>query len=558
MKKRLFSIIALAFAVVMCFVGLVACKSSEEKPVEKGTTGLEFRIDKEVNEAYLVGIGDAVDTHIIIPSKHQGYTVTKIAAEAFFEEANIISVTIPNSVKKIEEEAFSSCLDLETVKFENNSNLEEMEDAVFASCEKLKTVDFGENSKLKEVGYQAFTGCEVLESVKLPVNLTVIEGSAFSACESLEEIDIPETLEHIKVSAFRGCKKLKQVTFKSTSQLKSIGDSAFYGCISLKNIEIPTSVISFGPSAFGNCSLLESIEIPSGVEYMAYSTFSGCTNLQYKLENGLMYLGNSENEYFYLWGLAASHMNTISTMTINSNCKIIGSYILDRYNPTSLTKVIIPSGVISISPFAFYRQSNLKTVEFEPNSKLQNLGGYAFSGCTSLESIEIPSSVKNIGYSVFDSCDKLKYTIEGNLKYLGNSQNKYLMLVDTTSNDITSASINSNCKVIGSYAFSSCTLLNSIIIPSNVVRINNSAFSGCSSLKTITIPSSVSMVGGSAFYNCKALTGIIFEDSDNWYRVKNETDFEMLINGEEKDVTDPVDNLAYFRIEYTYMWYKKA
>lgn len=46
----------------------------------------------------------------------------------------------------------------------------------------------------------------------------------------------------------------------------------------------------------------------------------------------------------------------------------------------------------------------------------------------------------------------------------------------------------SNCKIIGTYAFAYCTKLTSIVIPDSVVKIGTAVFSGCSSLKEMTIP----------------------------------------------------------------------
>ena len=196
---------------------------------------------------------------------------------------------------------------------------------------------------------------------------------------------------------------------------------------------------------------------------------------------------------------------------------------------SSLVSITIPNTVTSIGDEAFYCCSSLASVTFEGESQPTSIGRVAFDGCSSLVSITIPesvtsigdsafsrcdnlmsitipSSVVSIGYQVFDGCDNLNYTEYSNAKYLGNSSNPYLYLWETTNRDFTSCTINSNCKFIGSYAFSRCDNLMSITIPSSVVSIGDYAFDGCSSLESITIPNSVTSIGRYAFRECSNLT----------------------------------------------------
>ncbi|KAK8867187.1 hypothetical protein M9Y10_010163 [Tritrichomonas musculus] len=69
-------------------------------------------------------------------------------------------------------------------------------------------------------------------------------------------------------------------------------------------------------------------------------------------------------------------------------------------------------------------------------------------------------------------------------------------------------SIPSSVKQIGNSVFSDCSSLKQVIIPSSITQIGYSFFYNCSSLKQITIPSSVTQIGNYAFYNCSSLTQI--------------------------------------------------
>ena len=112
------------------------------------------------------------------------------------------------------------------------------------------------------------------------------------------------------------------------------------------------------------------------------------------------------------------------------------------------------------------------------------LGYAAFSDCSGLTSLTIPSSVTSIGEYAFEGCSGL-----------------------------TSLTIPSSVTSIGEYAFYGCSGLTSLTIPSNVTSIGESAFDGCSGLTSLTIPSSVTSIGYCAFLGCSGLTSFTIPSS---------------------------------------------
>ena len=138
---------------------------------------------------------------------------------------------------------------------------------------------------------------------------------------------------------------------------------------------------------------------------------------------------------------------------------------------------------------------------------------WAFADCTNLKNITIPDSLTSIDYSTFEGCTSLAYCNDNNGKYLGNSENPYLVLIDVIDTAASDFTISNATKVIGSEAFSNCTNLKSIIIPDSVTSIGNSAFKGCTNLKSITIPDSVASIGSFAFEDCTSLKSITLPDS---------------------------------------------
>ncbi|MBQ7634410.1 MAG: leucine-rich repeat domain-containing protein, partial [Bacteroidaceae bacterium] len=180
----------------------------------------------------------------------------------------------------------------------------------------------------------------------------------------------------------------------------SIGDDAFYKCTGLTSITIPSSVTSIGDWAFYGCKGLTSITIPSSVTSIGGWAFAGCTGL--------------------------------TSVTIPSSVTSIGRYAF--YDCTGLTSITIPSSVTSIGDDAFYKCTGLTSVTLNNNTiasktytsssslssifgnqvkeyilgdEIQSIGSYAFSRCTGLTSITIPSSVTSIESSAFSGCTGL-------------------------------------------------------------------------------------------------------------------------------------------------------
>ncbi|MCH5172120.1 MAG: leucine-rich repeat domain-containing protein, partial [Erysipelotrichales bacterium] len=159
---------------------------------------------------------------------------------------------------------------------------------------------------------------------------------------------------------------------------------------------------------------------------------------------------------------------------------------------SSLTSIVIPSSVTSIGNYAFSGCTKLKTVTFESGSKLEAIGIY-----------------------VFNDCGSLQYNEYGNCYYLGNNENPYLALVKAKDKDITEVTISNNTKFIMSNAFEIYKSLTSIIIPSSVTSIGSLAFCDCTNLQTVTFESGSKLetIGSYAFSGCNSLTSIVIPSS---------------------------------------------
>ena len=149
------------------------------------------------------------NTALVIPS-----TVTHFAGWATFQDQkNLVSITIPGSIKSISRFAFS--------------------------------------------------GCENLKEVKLSEGLEFIGAHAFSG-SGVESITVPSTTKLIQANSFNDCTKLTSVTILGNN-LNSIHTKAFYGCESLSDINIPDGVEIIYDDVFTYCKSLTSLSLPDSV-----------------------------------------------------------------------------------------------------------------------------------------------------------------------------------------------------------------------------------------------------------------------------------------------------
>lgn len=164
--------------------------------------------------------------------------------------------------------------------------------------------------------------------------------------------------------------------------------------------------------------------------------------------------------------------------------------------------LVIPAGVVNIGASAFRGCTELESVIIPDTVTF--IGDSAFSRCTALKEIIIPDSVTKIGKSAFSGCKELtSISLPAGLNTISES-----MFSECTSLELEGIRTTGEITVIGDYAFSKCTAVETLSIPATVTSIGSHAFEGCTSLTTLYIPSSVTVIGDSAFRDCSALSKV--------------------------------------------------
>ena len=299
---------------------------------------------------------------------------------------------------------------------------------------------------------------------------------------------------------------------KHFSGLTALEANAFNGCSNLCNIAIPANVATIDVSSFKGCSQLMQVTFDKN---SCITIFEGSYN-----ENGGSYNG------------------------VFADCR-------------ALKTIRIPASVTEIKACAFQNCTSLSSVTFEDDSNLQTIGGGytcyrgnydsydfgifgAFAGCTSLTSIEIPNSVKEIGVCAFQGCSQLQSVTFQKGSLITTLSGGYISKGYGTSIE------NASNMIFG--VFAKCSTLSSIEIPANVETIDacvfqdcinlsvvtfeqgsklkefgdgyaktayhpfvTGAFANCTALKSIQIPANVEKIGVGTFKNCSQLSSVTFE-----------------------------------------------
>jgi len=189
-------------------------------------------------------------------------------------------------------------------------------------------------------------------------------------------------------------------------------------------------------------------------------------------------------------------------VALNDGLRYIGESAFR--NCTTLQSIDIPSTVLKIGASAFYcGRCCSELAEVILNDGLREIGGSAFQNCTSMRKITIPSTVIKTGTSAFKNCCKLKEVVltEG-LSVIGEREFADCRALERIT-------IPSTVTEISYSAFNNCTDLREVVLNDGIKSINQRAFEDCTSLERITIPSTLAEIAGYAFSGCTNLRELV-------------------------------------------------
>lgn len=328
-----------------------------------------------------------------------------------------------------------------------------------------------------------------ITSILTQYSVKTISNYAFADCSKVTEIYIGDEITRIGDYAFSGCSSLTKVTFVGTmAQWKAL--SIGIGNDILKKANIICSDGTIEGDSSGGTNQPGDIIVASGK----------CgDNVYWTLDkNGeLIVSGNGTMEDYSTYSQSPWTAKYVKNVIVKNGITSIGAHAfhegdipnLPRYD---IESIVIPKSVTNIGDAAISNNHNLKYVVFDNDSQLQNIGEWAFSGCSNLKSLAIPHNVSTIGRNAFSQCESL---------------------VDVD--------LPKNIDKLNTGLFEKCTNLKSIQIPEGVKSIWSDVFMLCNQLKEIHIPGSLKSIVRSAFWGCNSLTEVYFGGTqEDWRKLQ--------------------------------------
>ena len=408
------------------------------------------------------------DTHVSIP-----HGIKTIKANAFLN-CPIESLDIPDSVIKIENDAFKNCIELRAVIIGNK--IRSLPVDVFIDCP-LEIVKMGDS--LTEI-CDSLIHKEYLTEIIIGKNVNKIKSGMFSGCTKLKEVYIGPNVTHIGDRAFANCISLETISADRGYSITSIGNQAFCYCDSLVSISVPPGVESIGKEAFAYCKKLNKLSLPETVVEIANNAFLGidcvfCTCYQ--------------NMIGAPWGAKSINKSDDDDVLFD------GLY----YSDTSKSKIV------------FCDHYGYDETLFIPNS-VTEIGEFAFNGCVRITEIFIPDSVVAIASTAFESSNIEYFHVDEQNKYYS-SQNGIIYNKELNRILFVPSKLNGSVSIPeGVTEISSCAFykrnITEIIIPGSVKRIMEFAFFNCCELKKVTLFEGVEIISFAAFGICKKLSEI--------------------------------------------------
>lgn len=246
--KKIITVLLLVSVLCFCF----ASCGNIDTDFLLGNTELTYKIEN--GEATVTGMPNkSIVTEIVVPDEYEGVPVTAINEFAGVNLEYVTKITIGKNVKEIDDWAFGNSKKITFFDIDDeNPYLCDVDGVIYTKD--MKTLLFYPPSGGPVQTEQDADGNEIKTSSYV----------------------IPEGVETIRSKAFYKCLNLTEITLPST--LKSIEEKAFFRT-NLNSLTLPEGLEFIGKDAFAFNSAIEALTIPASVRQIDEYAFFSCTSM---------------------------------------------------------------------------------------------------------------------------------------------------------------------------------------------------------------------------------------------------------------------------------------
>ena len=483
-----------------CKIIVLSAKNDSNIKYQSDAFGVyeEFKYNQKNGLIEIKGLtkeGKKLHSHRI-PKAINGLPVKVISSGAFHDRAEMLSISIPDTVEMIGDYAFSKCSSLKEITLPKS--LKYIGDHSFLGAKSLKNIYGGEN--VEHIGNSAFYATEW---IAIQSEFAILGKCLYKYLGCTPQVNVPPDVFSVSSYAFAKT-NVENVNFFNNDI--SFGEGVFYKCQKLKNINVSLKVIR--PFMFYNCTnLTMRLKVDAVEKYGLY----GCTNIDC-LDAG------------YIGICALSHSKNLKTLHVKDHVDVGGCFGLAQlktfdfgnikfadkfsFSRTALEEVVFYGD--KIEDFAFGECGKIGTVVISPKTKL---GKSIFYLCESITKMDVSGMYKLRWYFGLSQFTIKELTIHGDIVDDFNRNNSHLLkltIIGTKKFGRWSFYNNSELSdisfidvhKIGDWAFAYSDKIERIVFPPTVKYLGMNAFRYCHSLSQITIQSpDVIRLGANVFYS---------------------------------------------------------
>ena len=283
-----------------CFIGQAAfsgCKELKEVKLPKGLQSVESNTFSSCLKLKHIALPNDLNSIKYSAFKNSGLEEIVLpeslvyVGDSAFKYTNLKKVDIPKSVESIQNECFSSCKYLTSVKLGNKTKF--IGSGAFRHCEALKDINLPDS--IESIESKAFRGCHNLSIARLPASLKSLYQYAFAGCKSIDKLHVSKDIIFFDNTAFLKCDIGSIEVDKDHPSLKDFKSNIIayvdqnsklthllLGC---KSSSIPEEINVIDNGAFAYRYSLESFKCPENLLTIGQYAFNGCSNLKEVLFN---------------------------------------------------------------------------------------------------------------------------------------------------------------------------------------------------------------------------------------------------------------------------------